>query len=57
MTVAALTMYVEPAEVRDAYRQLAEAVALRLDETLNPTPEDLSALWTHPELLLAQTYG
>ena len=57
MTVAALTMYVEPAEVRDAYRQLAEAVALRLGATLEPAPEDLPALWTHPELLLAQTCG
>lgn len=57
MTVAALTMYVEPAEVRDAYRQLAAAVALRLESTLEPAPEELPALWTHPELLLAQTCG
>jgi len=57
MTVAALTMYVEPVEVRDAYRQLAEAVALRLGATLEPAPEELPALWTHPELLLAQTCG
>jgi len=57
MTVAALTMYVEPAEVRDAYRQLAEAVALRLGTTLEPAPEELPALWSHPELLLAQTCG
>jgi len=57
MIVAALTMYVEPAEVRAAYRQLAEAVALRLDKTLDPAPEELTALWSHPELLLAQTCG
>ncbi|MDT3720514.1 PhnD/SsuA/transferrin family substrate-binding protein [Pseudomonas oryzihabitans] len=57
MTVAALTMYVEPVEVCDAYRQLAAAVALRLDTTLEPAPEELPALWTHPELLLAQTCG
>ncbi|MCD4865501.1 phosphate/phosphite/phosphonate ABC transporter substrate-binding protein [Pseudomonas sp. PLB05] len=57
MTVAALTMYVEPAEVRDAYRQLAEAVALRLGATLESAPEELPALWSHPELLLAQTCG
>lgn len=57
MTVAALTMYVEPAEVRDAYRQLAEAVALRLGATLESAPEELPALWNHPELLLAQTCG
>ena len=57
MTVAALTMYIEPAEVRDAYRQLVEAVAQRLGETLDPVPEELPALWTHPELLLAQTCG
>lgn len=57
MAIAALTMYVEPAEVRDAYRQLAEAVALRLGKTLDPAPEELSALWSHPDLLLAQTCG
>ncbi|WP_295518888.1 PhnD/SsuA/transferrin family substrate-binding protein [uncultured Pseudomonas sp.] len=57
MTVAALTMYVEPAEVRDAYRQLAAAVALRLGSSLEPAPEELPALWTHPDLLLAQTCG
>lgn len=57
MTVAALIMYVEPAEVRDAYRQLAEAVALRLEATLESAPEELPALWNHPELLLAQTCG
>ncbi|KTT54759.1 hypothetical protein SB8_17895 [Pseudomonas oryzihabitans] len=57
MTVAALTMYVEPAEVRDAYRQLAEAVARRLDVELAPAPAELPALWTHPDLLLAQTCG
>ncbi len=57
MTVAALTMYVEPAEVRDAYRQLAAAVALCLESSLEPAPEELPALWTHPELLLAQTCG
>ena len=57
MTVAALTMYVEPAEVRAAYRQLADAVARRLDVELAPVPEDLPTLWSHPDLLLAQTCG
>ncbi|QDD87686.1 phosphate/phosphite/phosphonate ABC transporter substrate-binding protein [Pseudomonas oryzihabitans] len=57
MTVAALTMYVEPAEVRAAYRQLADAVARRLDVELAPAPEDLPTLWSHPDLLLAQTCG
>lgn len=57
MTVAALTMYVEPAEVRAAYRQLADAVAQRLDVELVPAPEELPTLWTHPGLLLAQTCG
>ena len=57
MTVAALTMYVEPAEVRAAYRQLADAVARRLDVELAPAPEELPTLWSHPDLLLAQTCG
>ncbi|MDR6677782.1 phosphate/phosphite/phosphonate ABC transporter substrate-binding protein [Pseudomonas oryzihabitans] len=57
MTVAALTMYVEPAEVRAAYRQLADAVARRLDVELAPAPDELPTLWSHPDLLLAQTCG
>ncbi|WP_145005660.1 phosphate/phosphite/phosphonate ABC transporter substrate-binding protein [Pseudomonas oryzihabitans] len=57
MAIAALTMYVEPAEVSDAYRQLAAAVARRLGLQLEPAPEELPALWSHPDLLLAQTCG
>lgn len=57
MAVAALSMYNEPAKVKDAYQILAEDVAARLGVELNSVPEDLASLWLHPHLLLAQTCG
>lgn len=57
MAVADLTMYGQPEEVHTAYRTFVEAVAQRLGITLDAAPAELTALWMHPNLLLAQTCG